>query len=93
MDKAKWDSIENGRQGGVGWRVLDGGKWRQLYLNNNKKRKKRTQRQEYEEQGFQLLTSFSLGNSNISLGNSSISLATLQQAEHRGESLAQKSRV
>ena len=38
MDKAKGDRIEGERQGWVGWGRLVGGKWRQLYLNNNKKK-------------------------------------------------------
>ena len=46
MDKAKGGGFEGGRQEWVGW----GGKWRQLYLNNNKKDKKR----EKKEKAFTL---------------------------------------
>ena len=35
MDKAKGGGIEGGRWEWVGWGGLLGGKWRQLYLNNN----------------------------------------------------------
>ena len=37
MDKAKGGRIEGGKWGWVGQRWVKGGKWRQLYLNNNKK--------------------------------------------------------
>ena len=39
MDKAKAGRIEGGRWGWLGWGGWWGGKWRQLYLNNNKKSK------------------------------------------------------
>ena len=39
MDKAKGGRIEGGRQGWVGWGWVVRGKWRQLQLNNNKKKK------------------------------------------------------
>ena len=38
MDKSKGDGFEGGRWGWVGH---GGVKWRPLYLNNNKKKKKR----------------------------------------------------
>ena len=37
MDKPKGVRIEGGRWGSVGQGRAVGGKWRQLYLNNNKK--------------------------------------------------------
>ena len=37
IDKAKGRRIEGGRQGCVGQGRLVGGKWRPLYLDNNKK--------------------------------------------------------
>ena len=37
--KPKWGKIEGGRWGWLGKGGMVGGKWRQLYLNNNKKRK------------------------------------------------------
>ena len=40
MDKAKGDRIEGGRSGGQGKVVA--GKWRQLFLNNNFKKAKKT---------------------------------------------------
>ena len=40
MGKTKTDRIEGGRQGWVGWGAMVGGKWRQLYSNNNKKKKR-----------------------------------------------------
>ena len=33
--------IKSGRWGWLGWRGVVGGKWRQLYLNNNLKKKKK----------------------------------------------------
>ena len=36
--KPKGDSIEGGRWGWVGQEGVVGGKWRQLYLNSNKKK-------------------------------------------------------
>ena len=36
--KTKWGRIQGGRWGWVGWGEWWGGKWRQLYLNTNKKR-------------------------------------------------------
>ena len=38
--KPKGGRIEDGRRGWVQQRGVVGGKWRQLYLNNNKKEKK-----------------------------------------------------
>ena len=38
--KLKWGRIEVGRWGWLGWGGVVGGKWRQLYLNINKKIKK-----------------------------------------------------
>ena len=38
--KPKGGRIEGGRWGWVGWEKVVAGKWRQLYLNNNKKKKK-----------------------------------------------------
>ena len=38
MDKAKGGRIKGGRQGWVGHGEGVGGKWRQLYLNNNRKK-------------------------------------------------------
>ena len=40
--KPKGGRIEGGRCGCLGFRGSGGGKWRQLYLNNNKKRKNKT---------------------------------------------------
>ena len=37
MDKAKRGRFEGGRWGWMGWGVVMRGKWRQLYLNKNKK--------------------------------------------------------
>ena len=41
MDKPKWGRIKDGKWGWLGWGgkwgAVGGGKWRQLYLNNNKK--------------------------------------------------------
>ena len=39
MDKAKGGRIEGGRQGWMERGEVVGGKWTQLYLNNNKKNK------------------------------------------------------
>ena len=36
-DKTKGGGIRGGRWGWLGWRGEVGRKWRQLYLNNNKK--------------------------------------------------------
>ena len=36
-DKAKVGRFEGGRHRWVGWRGMVGRKWRQLYLNNNRK--------------------------------------------------------
>ena len=38
--KPKGDRIESGSWGWVGWGKVVGGKWQQLYLNNNKKRER-----------------------------------------------------
>ena len=38
MDKAKGGSIKGGRWGLLGWEGVVDRKWRQLYLNNNKKK-------------------------------------------------------
>ena len=37
MDKAKGGRFKDGRWGWVGWEGVVEGKWRQAYLNNNKK--------------------------------------------------------
>ena len=37
MDKAKGGRIKGGRWGWMGQGGVQGGKWRQLYLNNSKK--------------------------------------------------------
>ena len=45
MDKANGDRIKDGRWGCLRWGGVVGRKWRQLYLNNNKKRlQKKTRR-------------------------------------------------
>ena len=44
MDKAKGRRFEGGRRGWVGQEGIVGGKWRQLYLNNNKKLFKKKKR-------------------------------------------------
>ena len=41
MDGAKGGGIEGGRWAWVGWGKMVVGKWRQLYSNINKKKKKR----------------------------------------------------
>ena len=35
--KPEWGRIKGGKWGWLGWEGLVGRKWRQLYLNNNKK--------------------------------------------------------
>ena len=42
MDKTKWGGWDQGREVGVaGVGRVVGGKWRQLYLNNNKNKNKK----------------------------------------------------
>ena len=41
VDKAKGGRIEGGRWGWLGWLGVVRGKWRHLYLNNNKKERKK----------------------------------------------------
>ena len=41
--KAKGDRIEGGRWEWVGHRTKVAGKWRQLYLNSNKKKRKKSE--------------------------------------------------
>ena len=36
MDKIKGGRIQGGKWGWLGWEGVVGGKWRQVYLNNNK---------------------------------------------------------
>ena len=38
--KPKGGRIKGGKWRGLGWGVVVGRKWRQLYLNNNKKKEK-----------------------------------------------------
>ena len=51
IDEPKGRRIEGGRWGEMGHRRAVGGKWRQLYLSNNKKndKKKNTRRKRIQE--------------------------------------------